>query len=561
MATSTSKAKTPLRFAALIRVSTEGQERKNESLAVQRQQIERAIETLGGRIIGWYGGQEHGTAGYEKKEIDRLLSDARKGRFDSFICDKNDRWSRDNTKSAEGLDVFAEHNIRFFVQTTEYNLHVPEHRLFVEMNVVFASFQARSQKQRSLASRIKKAKRGCSACGKRPWGRMWDKTTETWSVDTEKRAIIEDVARRYLAGESLAKLAEEYNQNTSNLHKVLTQRCGDTWTQTFRHEDGRVDVVETKVPRLLPEKTIRAIKRQLEANKTYLHGQIKNAYLLSRMIFCKHCGYTIFGQTNDLEQKRRYYRHCHTSLLRKCKHPKSWVPADEIEELVLMHLFNLFGNPVAVQKAIEAASPDLDKIKQYEQRLSRITAELERIERGRQRILELVVRDAIRQEQAEAKLTDIKEREASLRDEQARLGDYLASRPSQEQITLASEKAVASISNGKPFSQMTWEEKRGLVQAVFSGKTPDGKRMGVYIEWNGKDWTFDIRGHVFEWQGYHRLKEKMRARMRDILDEDGPVSMRGQKALLATVTKSACGCTAASPRGCRSREGTARPAA
>src|SRR5262249_5307050 len=32
-------------------------------------------------------------------------------------------------------------------------------------------------------------------------------------------------------------------------------------------------------------------------------------------------------------------------------------------------------------------------------------------------------------------------------------------------------------------SAMTWEEKRALVEAVFGGKAPGGKRMGGYIEW------------------------------------------------------------------------------
>ena len=59
------------------------------------------MERLGGRIVEWYGGQEHGTAGYEKKEVDRLIADAGRGRFDAVIVTDADRWSRDNTKSTQ----------------------------------------------------------------------------------------------------------------------------------------------------------------------------------------------------------------------------------------------------------------------------------------------------------------------------------------------------------------------------------------------------------------------------------------------------------------------------
>ena len=47
---------------------------------------------------------------------------------------------------------------------------------------------------------------------------------------------------------------------------------------------------------------------------------------------------------------------------------------------------------------------------------------------------------------------------------------------------------------------MTWDEKRALVEAVFGGQTPDGKRAGVYIQWQptGKrpTWSYSIRGLI-----------------------------------------------------------------
>jgi hypothetical protein len=55
---------------------------------------------------------------------------------------------------------------------------------------------------------------------------------------------------------------------------------------------------------------------------------------------------------------------------------------------------------------------------------------------------------------------------------------------------------------------MTWEEKRALAELVFSGKTSDGKRMGVYIEWidgqekkRRKQWKYTIRGHLIHEEG------------------------------------------------------------
>jgi len=58
------------------------------------------------------------------------------------------------------------------------------------------------------------------------------------------------------------------------------------------------------------------------------------------------------------------------------------------------------------------------------------------------------------------------------------------------------------------FEDMTWDEKRALAERVFSGKTEDGKRMGVYIEWidgqeqrRRKRWKYQVRGHLIHVEG------------------------------------------------------------
>jgi DNA invertase Pin-like site-specific DNA recombinase len=75
--------KPDLRFAALIRVSTEQQERTGESLRTQAKQNDQDVAFLSGKIVARYGGQEHATPGWEKGEVDRLIADAAKGKFDA----------------------------------------------------------------------------------------------------------------------------------------------------------------------------------------------------------------------------------------------------------------------------------------------------------------------------------------------------------------------------------------------------------------------------------------------------------------------------------------------
>jgi DNA invertase Pin-like site-specific DNA recombinase len=120
---------TAVRFGVLVRVSTEKQKDKGESLQTQRKHCLENVSTFQGTVAEWYGGAEHATPGFEHKEVDRLLKDASAKRFDAVMVAYADRWSRDNAKSKEGLEILRSNGIRFFVGGMEMNLFDPQHRL------------------------------------------------------------------------------------------------------------------------------------------------------------------------------------------------------------------------------------------------------------------------------------------------------------------------------------------------------------------------------------------------------------------------------------------------
>ncbi|OHB54786.1 MAG: hypothetical protein A2Y12_03990 [Planctomycetes bacterium GWF2_42_9] len=536
-----------LRFAALCRVSTEQQEKEGESLRLQKTEIENAVKHLGGIIVAEYGGQEHATPGYEKKEIDRLVRDAQKmpKLFDAVMVTNADRWSRDNQKSREGLDVFKEYNIQFFTGTTRHDLIKPETRLILGMFAEMGQFYAANQKQKSINARIHRAKRGIPTGGKVPYGRILDKNTKQLVVDIEKQAIVEQIANRYLAGEKMPELAEEFGMNHSNLHKILTKRCGDTWEMKFNVNDLRIhETVPMKMPRLLPEPIIQAILKKVQANKTYEHGKTKYLYLLSRMIFCKHCGYAMFGQRNH--NGHQYYRHAHTKRTRKCESFKTFVRADVLEDMVMRHLFECFGNPRAVQKAIETATPNLQKLEEYRKRIEEIDKLLIKNKVSKDRILRFIAKDTISDSDAETQLLELKEKDIKLQTEKQQLQDNIGNSPSPDKIKTVSKTIAVQFRTSQlqmntrkrlaaeqPFEEMTYEEKQALVKMVFSGKRPDGKRMGVDIEWDSNGWKFDIHGHLIDKEGLFVLSD---ARKEIFFGEGGGYSISRDRELCTKST-------------------------
>ena len=521
------KNKSKLQFAAFCRVSTEKQEKTGESLRTQKNEIKEAVKQLGGTFFDWYGGQEHATPGHEKKEINRLLNDAQKKprKFNAVMVTDADRWSRDNTKSRQGLDIFERCGIRFFIETSEQDLTNEDHRLFLGISAEIGQYFAQKQRRKSLTNKISRAKGGAPACGNLPHGRTYDKEKK-WGIDKAKKLIIEDAARRYLAGETLPNIANEYNMDPSNLYRILTKRSGDVWEQTFNSDGLNIHAtIKTKVPRLLSEKTIKLINKKSQANKTYTHGQIKHRYLLGRMIFCKHCGYAMFGQTDNKTGRYRYYSHTRDKRRRnKCKYHGPGIRTNDIEDIVMHYLFDCFGNPLAVQKAIEKATPNLKKIEESQKRIKHIETEIKNIAKGRDKILRLISKGAVTDKQAEKELQNLNERDSSLQSEYNRLCESLEKKPSPDAIKAMSKKTSKQFrsyqlkintakrtAGTKPYNEMTYEEKRALIEMVFSGKMPDGRRMGVYIEWDKKgNWKFDIHGHLIDEQDLIPMSDSMK---------------------------------------------------
>jgi DNA invertase Pin-like site-specific DNA recombinase len=504
-----------LRFAALVRVSTEKQEQQGESLRTQRNSVERSVANLGGRIVEWYGGQEHATPGWEKGEVDRLLVDAQKGQFDAVIVAYADRWSRDNAKSKEGLDAFRKHRIQFFVGSMEMDLFDPQVKFILGMHAEVGEFIAGQQNKKSLESRIERARRGIPSGGRKPWGRIYDRKTEQWSIDTEKQSQLKEIAKRYLDGDTLENLAKEYGWHCGNLRETLRDRAGDTWTLRFRSKTLNIDETAViAVHRLLDQKTIQDVRDRLVANRTHLRGRPINDYLLNGHVFCAACG---FSMTAQPAKSYFYYRHSRWALDRCPLKPLPFVPAKQLEEEVVHQLFKTLGNPAAIRRSIKASVPDCDEAIK---RRARVQDDLDGVVKSRERVLALVAKDVVTMEQAEAQLRGIRERETTLRKELDRLEVLLANVPTEDDLRCYVERIETSIgpqifvideegneriggNDVHSWVYMGRDDERKMLQAVFAGALVDGRKAGVYVYPLGKHrphrqkkWGFTIRGRL-----------------------------------------------------------------
>ncbi|HPQ22265.1 MAG TPA: recombinase family protein, partial [Saprospiraceae bacterium] len=494
-----------LRFGPVIRVSTEKQEKKGESLATQQKQLEVAIKSLNGTIYKWYAGQEHATPDNERKILDELMMDAQRGKIDAIMIVDISRWSRDNKRCAEDLQILKENNIRFFVQTQEYDLHNEDDYFMISLYSLIGRTQASTQARKSIINKIGRAKKGYPSCGQIPYGRTFNKETKIWGIDEKKQNILIDAAKRYLNGESLRTIASFYKMNLSNLHKLLNKTSGDTWEVHFVSKRFRIDeTIPIKVPRLLEQDVIDKIKKRLESNKTFTHGQLKNKYLLSRMIFCDECNYAIFGQA--CHNGKLYYRH---SRDRGCNN-FDYIPADIIEGAVIEDIFEMLGDLPRIEQATKAAIPNLKEMDELRREIEQAEKELQKIKKMKDNLIDSVENGELYGDDIKERMGKHRETEALLRSKIDLGKSKLKNIPSEDDIKRKSGillRLMRNILKRKKHldEEMTFDDKRKLLQYVFDGKDAHGKRCGVYIRKsdNGR-WLYTINGLFYDSTGIAR---------------------------------------------------------
>ncbi len=268
-------------------------------------------------------------------------------------------------------------------------------------------------------------------------------------------------------------------------------------------------------------------RASLAANQKYIRqgGRHVHDYLLSGCVFCGTCGYAMVGRTTI--HGTSYYKHTVHDGSEDCPIvPRPLVRADKIEPEVLNQLFNMFGNPAAIERAVKSAIPNCDEALSRKQRLE---AELAKVQKGRDDVLALIERGAVALSEAEERLRKSGERAEALRGEIGKLEDALDDVPDEQDVRCWVEACTTKrdeIETGQhvddyvfvygddgnmraggnsisSFLVMRREDKRNLIRAVFNKPLADRKPAGVYIFPRGesvphrpKEWMFKLRGHL-----------------------------------------------------------------
>jgi hypothetical protein len=285
-------------------------------------------------------------------------------------------------------------------------------------------------------------------------------------------------------------------------------------------KDNVAEEITFDVPALLPKELLDRVHAKLDANNSRPRTKQAQRYLLAGYVFCEACGFKITPSPSRTDQYR-YYRHGYRFAARECKcNPRPYVRTTDLDAAVMQLLFENFGNRVGAERAIRQAVPTNARIVELQDAYDHWIAELQRIDDGRRRLMDLVFEGRIEKSEADTKIDEANSRRNLVRQELDNICRELGVQPTDEGIKEAASELMKAIRQARTnaaarradaksvlddFDGMTWDDARALVERLFdptdASAMLDGRKPGAYVSpiegqanHKRKIWAVTIRG-------------------------------------------------------------------
>ena len=494
MARTTNRRTEPNRAAIYARVSDKSQDTEDKtSISEQMGEMEAYCKDKGLTIVARY--HEVGR-GWSKKrpEFQRMLADARRGRFDVIVCWKSDRLSRGMYPAAALMEVVEAHQIRL-----EAVMDAIDMKTFGLMAAI-GKIELDNFRERSTLGKRGTAKQGRVPTGRLPYGyRIGDDGRP--EVVEEQAEVVRRIFQMYLeegvGSPSIAlRLTEEgIPTQTGNtrwsqayVHNVLRN---ETYTGAWvygkeRHvstEDGMKVYqqpedtwIEVPVPQIIDDETWERTQALKKQRSRRAKRNTKVLYLLQHLLKCGECGHNFHAKAQwrtssirngkkyryDMAVPKRYYK-CHGmhSLRIKCR-DRQYIRAERLEEPVWSEVKRMLQSPDLIVAGIDTL--DSQENGGLEEEIAQAERDVRSIQMEEDRAIRLFVSGKITEAQLDHQRRYITERLESAR---AKLDYYRAQEASGvEKRRMLESVLVWAREVGKGLDDLTYKQRREILLMV-----------------------------------------------------------------------------------------------
>jgi DNA invertase Pin-like site-specific DNA recombinase len=183
----------------------------------QRAKIEALCKDRGWDLLQTFEDiDESALNGHKRPAYDQMLG--RLGEAEAIVFWRPDRLARSVTDFSHLLDTCKEQGVHLV--STDYQIDTSSAmgKAFVQLTAVFAELESGNLSERSRQMMAHKREKG-EWVGARPFG--WRIVGKHLEQDEGEQAVIQDWARRYVAGEAIHAIGKDYGKPSSVVSKIL----------------------------------------------------------------------------------------------------------------------------------------------------------------------------------------------------------------------------------------------------------------------------------------------------------------------------------------------------
>ena len=314
-----------LRVAAYCRVSTDSEEQINSyknQLAYYTEKINSKTEW---KFAGIYADEGiTGTSMKHREDFKRMLRACREGRIDLILCKSVSRFGRNSVDVLRTIRALRERGIGVMFEKEAVDTRTMNSELILAFHSAFSQSESESIRENVSRGLRMAYEQGTIAIGPNLYGfrKSQDGGVE---IDEEQAAVVRQIARWFLDGDSLHTIVDKLAQrhipspkgkdtwSTPTVRSILSNEKykGDVLLQkTYKpslfsdravRNDGALKkyYIEDVLPRILEPETFDRIQEELakrgakrptsEKAKTPF-GRYSGKYALSTLVVCGQCG-------------------------------------------------------------------------------------------------------------------------------------------------------------------------------------------------------------------------------------------------------------------------------
>lgn len=439
----------------------------------------------------------------DREDSARMLTDVKIGKINTVYVYRLDRLARSVKHVLDTYEFLESHNVRLVSMTEAFDTHSPTGKFFMTLLASIAALERDTILERTLMGKERNARAGKWVSGAPPFGYRIGEDGKLVIHDREAKTV-KLIFKLYLEEMSMFELAKYLNAKgvetpaTSKKIKETKRISTGKWhaghisiilkTEAYtgiynylQRSKRNKETIDVEVPELIGIQTFNAVQNKIVTNSDNARGKRGRLYLLRGVIFCGHCGRSLIGNSGGTN--RSYYRCTGSADQGQGKRCFSkQIKAALIEDAVWSDILEIVKNPEQFREFVERS---IARTKELSEPITDELAEVENNltlkQKAKERILSLITRGIISDEDAEKELKSLSLEIRSLNSRREYLFEQQGKAKEIESETINSQVVFDYILNQSETLDINVKARiiRGLVRKIEVFTVPgDGDRRG-----------------------------------------------------------------------------------